>query len=209
MDRTLTINGSDWILKLVGVEGDTVENFVLQRVEGQNFHATMVTNEVVQKDGSTRSFRQPLSIEHDQGKDKVGDVVLVFRQNPHTKRYMVQGESENVFEDENTRHQQLRATRASVDNIAQAVNKTVVHLHWGYSNPPRTGGKPIKTHYVLAGWSPQVAERMIDVYDYVQTLDMIGKSVFLDAMQHMPDRPARLIFNQMRSAPPNGENDVN
>jgi len=46
-------------------------------------------------------------------------------------------------------------------------------------------------------------DQMMDVFDYVQTLDTLGLATFLKALQHMPDKPARAIFNQMRT-PPNG-----
>ena len=198
MDKTLTINGSDWRVTLQGIEGDTVENIVVDRASEKNFHATMVEDEVV-VDGKTVKFRQLMLIEHSHGKEKVGDVVVQFRMNPKTKRYNVQVEKENIFGEDQTTEKIWRADRSSVDNVMQAVKKTVAHSGWIYSNARRIGGKPIKTHYVLAGWSPQLANLGMDVFDYVQSLDSPGLAAFLKALQHMPERPAHNIFKQMRS----------
>ncbi len=206
MDSTFTLKNCDWQLALQNLEGQTAENVVVQRAKGQNFHATMVNDSVVLPDNKVVSFRQLLFFEHDQGHDKAGDVVIQFRQDPHTKRYKVQVEQENVFETETIVKKIWRAIRSSVDNIAQAVKKTVVHSGWIYTNPRRIGGKPVKTHYVIAGWSPQLAENMMDVYDYVQSFDGPGLATFVKALQHLPDRPARAIFNQMRTPPLNGNN---
>lgn len=194
VDKQYGIAGSDWILVLEGEEGDSISNFTARREGGQTYRATMI----IDTNDQGRAFRQLFFFEHDRG-DKVGDVVLVFRQHPKTKRYMVQVEQEKVFVTEQEVIKIWRATRASVDNSAQAVKRTVAHSGWIYSNPRRIGGKPIKTHYLLAGWSPQLAGEMMDVYDYVQTLDGMGLATFLKALQHMPDQPARAFFDQMRN----------
>lgn len=206
MDSIFNISGGDWQLALqLGSEDQSITNFRLARANGKHFHVTMVEDTAILADGSTLRFRAPLIFEHDQGKDKVGDVVIIFRQHPHTGRFMVQVEEENVFEDETTVKKIWRAERSSVDNIAQAVKKTVVHTGWTYSNPRRIGGKPIKDHYVIANWAPQLAEKMMDVFDFVQNLDAQGLASFLKALQNMPDHPARMIFNQMRTPPQNGK----
>lgn len=198
MDKKLVkISRSDWQLTLP--EGDEVENFHAGRANGKNFHATMVDDSVTQPDGIVAKFRQLFLFEHDTAHDKVGDVVIQLRQNPATRRYMVQVEQENVFETETIVKKIWRAIRSSVDNIAQAVKKTVAHTGWIYSNPRRIGGKPIKTHYVIAGWAPQLADQMMDVYDYVQSFDAQGLAAFIKALQVMPETPARAIFNQMRT----------
>jgi len=207
MDSTLKISGCDWQVTSQNVEGEIAENFIAQRAKGQNFHATMVNDSITTPDGKVINFRQLMIIEHDQEHDKVGDVVIQFRQNPHTGRYMVQVEQENVFETETNVKKIWRAVRSSIDNIAQAVKKTVIHSGWLYANPRRIGGKSIKTHYVIAGWAPQLAEQMMDVYDYIQSLDSLGLATFLKALQHMPDRPARAIFNQMRTPLVNGNDE--
>jgi hypothetical protein len=200
MDSKLKIRNCDWQVTFNGIEGDVAENLVAQREKGQNFHATMVLDNIT-VNGEVKNFRQLLLIEHDQGNDKVGDVVIQFRLNPKTNRYNVQVEQENVFETETDIKKIWRALRSSVDNIAQAVKKTVAHSGWIYANARRIGGKPIKTHYVIAGWSPQLADQMMDVYDYVQSLDSPGLASFLKALQIMPEHPARAIFNQMRTPP--------
>jgi len=198
---TIGITGCDWKLTISEVQDGVAENLVAQRAGGQNFHATMVKDNITSKDGNVIEFRQLLLIEHDQGNDKVGDVVIQFRLNPNTNRYCVQVEEENVFETETTIKKIWRALRSSVDNVAQAVKKTVAHSGWIYANARRIGGKPIKTHYVIAGWSPQLTDQMMDVFDYVQSLDSPGLAAFLKALQVMPDHPARKIFNQMRTPP--------
>lgn len=197
MSSSFAVKECDWLVE--HEMKPTILNVVIRRAGNQHFHATMVTDNFTKPDGVVATFRQLLIFEHDQGHDKVGDVVIQFRQNPATGRFMVQVEEENVFETETTIKKIWRATRSSVDNIAQAVKKTVAHTGWIYSNPRRIGGKPIKTHYVIANWSPQLAEKMKDVYDYVQTFDSMGLATFVKALQSMPDRPARAIFNQMRS----------
>lgn len=207
MDSTFTLKDCDWQVILHEVDGESAGNVTVQRAGGQHFHATMISDSATRPNGTEFSFRQLLLIEHDQSHEKVGDVVIVLRQNPHTGRYMVQVEQENVFVTETSITKIWRAMRSSVDNIAQAVKKTVVHSGWVYTNPRRIGGKPLKTHYVIAGWSPQLAGSMLDVYDYVQTFDGPGLATFLKALQHMPDRPARAIFNQMRTPPTSGDED--
>ena len=200
MDQTLTIKNCDWQITLNGVEGDVTENLVAQRAKGQNFHATMVMDNI-NVNGKVKTFRQLLIIEHDQGKDKVGDVVIQLRLNPKTNRYHVQVEEENVFVTETDIKKIWRAPRSSVDNVEQSVKKTVAHSGWIYANARRIGGKPIKTHYVIAGWSPQMVDQMMDVYDYVQSHDSPGLATFLKALQIIPERPARAIFNQIRTPP--------
>lgn len=197
------VRGSDWIVTLQNIEGEEITNIILQRGNGKAFHATMVDDYIITPEGEKINFRQLMLIEHDSGKDKVGDVVIQFRQNPHTGRYKVQVEEENVFitEDSESVIKIWRATRSGVDNIAQAVKKQVSHSGWVYANPRRIGGNQIKTHYVIAGWAPQLASQMMDVYDYVQSLDSLGLASFLKALQHMPDSPAQSIFNQLRTPP--------
>ncbi|HJY98784.1 MAG TPA: hypothetical protein VJ227_03650 [Patescibacteria group bacterium] len=204
MDSTFKISGCDWMVTLENVEGETAENVTVRRGNDKNFHATMVDDSVVLPEGKVANFRQLLIIEHDTGHDKVGDVVIQFRLNPKTRRYMVQVETENVFLDAKTSETMARAVRSSVDNVAQALKKAVVHSGWIYSNPRRIGGKRIKSHYVIAGWSPQLADHMLDVYEYVQSLDAMGLAAFLKALQHMPENPARAIFKQMRMPASNG-----
>jgi hypothetical protein len=196
MDSSLiTYPGCDWQIKTA----DDASNFVLSRQGGQNFHITLVEGQAKKPDGSVSTFRQPMIIEHDQGTEKVGDVVIVFREHPKTGRWMIQTDKEDVYENETTTKKIWRANRSSVDNVIQAVRKTVAHTGWIYANARRIGGKPIKTHYVIANWAPQLSEEMMDVYDYVQSLDSMGLASFLKALQIMPDRPARAIFNDMRN----------
>lgn len=205
MDSTLKVAGGDWKLQ-ISADGQVVSNFELAREKGQHFHVTMVEDTFTKPDGTEGRFRQPLTFEHDQGHDKVGDVVIQLRHNPETHRYMVQVDQENVFETETLVKKIYRAVRSSVDNVKQAVQREVAHTGWLYANARRIGGKPIKTHYVIAGWSPQMAGQMMDVYNYVQTFDSMGLATFVKALQSMPDKPARAIFNQMRT-PPDGNGE--
>ncbi len=75
---------------------------------------------------------------------------------------------------------------------------TVVPVGMGYSNSRRLGGNMIAQHYVESGWSPQLADRMLDVFDYVDSPDCPGQSTFLKALKHMPNTMAQEIFNQIR-----------
>lgn len=209
-EKGIAYEGCDWMIKQLDLRWDpeqarlVASNYFLGRENGKHFHGTLVNDSVMLPDGKVLNFRAPINIEHDSGHDKVGDVVIIFRRYPHTGRYMVQVEQENVFVDETTIVKIWRAERSSIDNIAQAVKKTVIHSGWIYSNARRQGGKQIKTHYVIANWAPQLADKMMDIYDYTESLDSPGLSSFTKALKHMPDRPAHAIFNQMRTPPVNG-----
>lgn len=193
---TFNIGGGDW--QLTHVVESPLPNFRLARAGGQHFHIVMVEDEFVGPDGSTGTFRQPLIIEHDQGKDKIGDVVIQLRKHPVTGRWMIQVEQETVFEDETTRSKTWRTARSSVDNPEQSVKKTVEHSGWLYSNPRRIGGKPIKTHFITAGWSPQLADSMMDVSEYVDCMDSMGLATFLKALKRLSSEEALEIFMQIR-----------
>jgi hypothetical protein len=206
MDSSLTIRfdkpGCDWQATISGVPKElagrelVAENVVLARANGKNFHSTLVEGTVP---GTENKFWQLLSIEHDSGHDKVGDVVIIFRKNPHSKRWMVQVETEDAYITETETFRVWRANRSSVDNIEQSVKRTVNHSGWMYTNTRRLGGKQVKTHFVIAGWSPQLAEQMMDVYDFAETLDGPGLSAWAKAMHVMPDNPAREIFRHWRT----------
>ena len=195
--------GCDWEITLVNPhrEGDDLvaENFVLARANGAHFHSSLVEGHAKGKEGQDIEFWGPISIEHGNGQ-KVGDVVLVFRKSP-TGRWILQVEQEDAYESETKIVKVFRTVRSSLDNVIQAVKKSVVQVGMGYANPRRLGGNMIAQHYVESGWSPQLAERMMDVFDYIQTPDSLGQAVFLKALQHMPDRMAREIFNQIRKPP--------
>lgn len=198
LNRTLKIGNTDWVIVLEDLQDEeTVGNIVVKREDGRYFHATMIEDDVELPDGKNLHFAQLMIFEYG-----TGNVVLVLRKHPHTGRYMVQVEDENVFETEHTIKKIWRVKRSSPDNIAQAVKKTVNQSGWIYTNPRRIGSSPLKTHYVLAGWSPQLANEMVDIYDFVQSNDSIGLATLMKALPHMPERDAFEIFNQMRSAPP-------
>jgi len=200
--------GCDWQIKLVNPkQGETGEliadNFILARVSGKHFHTTLVEDEALNAEGKTFRFWKPMSFEHDQGRNKVGDVVLIFRKAPYG-RWLVEVEKENAFLDETTVQKVWRAIRSSLDNVIQAIKRTVVEVGRGYANPARLGGNMIAQHYVHAPWSPQKADSMMDVFNYVQSPDSLGQAVFLKALQHMPAEMADQIYHQMREPHYNG-----
>lgn len=206
MDSSLKIRfkkpGCDWIETISGVPPELnglvidADNYRLERESGKHFHSTLVQGFVPV---SNVEFWQPMSIEHDTGHDKVGDVVIVFRKDPHSKRWMVQVETEDVYITETETFKAWRANRSSVDNIEQSVRRTVNHSGWMYTNTRRQGGKQVKTHFVIAGWSPQLAEQMMDVYDFAETLDGPGLASWAKAIHVMPDNPAKEIFRHWRT----------
>jgi hypothetical protein len=201
--------GCDWQITLVDpkqVEGGMLaKNFVLVRANGKHFHTTLVEGEALNENKETFHFWQPMSFEHDSGRNKVGDVVLVFRKSPDpVGRWMVQVDQEDVYIDETTIRKIWRAIRSSLDNIIQAVKREVVETGRAYANPRRLGGNSISQHYVHAAWSPQLANQMMDVFNYVQSLDSMGQSTLLKALQHMPFEMATEIFKQIRAPHYNG-----
>jgi len=192
------IKNCDWLLKLINPVMDEngqiieVENFVLKRQNGKTSHVTMIDSEA----GDTK-YRQPIIFEHGN-LDKVGDIVIILRKNPKTHRWMVQAEKEDAYITEEKIEQITRATRSSLDNIQQAVDRKVVKVGDGFTNPRRIGGRRIFQHYVTLGWGPQKVEEMVDIFDYVQCPDSLGQAVLLKALQHMPHEVAYEILDQMR-----------
>lgn len=199
-ERYFEINGTDWVLEVAGVQGKAAENFVLKRKNGKNFHVTMVEDSIFDKEKGLIKFRQPMLFEHSQGKDRAGDILITLRQGP-SGRYFVHAEEDNVFVDEanpSIIEKIFRAMRSSIDNPNKAVKRTVRTTGEGYLNTRRIGGKTVKTHYFLAAWSPQFAGEMMDIYDYVQSLDIPGLAALMKALQDMPDQLAKLLFEQIR-----------
>ena len=194
--RTFKGGDSNWRIQHPDTDVISPNSFHAGMENGGPYHAAFVKE--TSPDGS--QYDSLKFIEHDGGKDRVGDVVITFRVDPQTGRYTVQAEQEDVFLDETTKIQIWRAVRSSLANIAQAVKRTVVNSGQVYANPRRIGGKSIFTHYVLAGpLSQEVPGKIqMDVYEYVQGLDALGLAAFVKALQHMPEKPARAIFNQMR-----------
>jgi len=205
-DRTLKITfnkkGCDWEIILENFsqspEGDiSADNFVLQRANGKHFHTTLVEAEAANSEGKKFLFWQPIIIEHNNGRNKVGDVVLIFRKSPQG-RWEIQVEDEDVYIDEDNIEKIIRATRSSLDNTTQSIKRTVIKVGEGYANPRRIGGSKIYQHYVHAGWSPQLEDQMLDVFHYCRTPDSLGQAVFLKALTHMPYKIADEIFHQIR-----------
>jgi hypothetical protein len=195
--------GCDWQITLVNPhqEGDELvaENFVLARANGKHFHQTLVTDDAMNASGELFTFSQPMIFKHDLEKGKVGDIVLIFRKHPHTDRWMVQVDQENAFITDTNVRKVWRAVRSSLDNVLQAIkNRPVIQVGMGYSNTRRIGGNMIAQHYVRAGWSPQMENSMMDVFDYADSPDSMGQAVFLKALKHMPERMANEVFQQIR-----------
>jgi len=194
MDLIKLVGG--WGIKILGLKKDemTAENLVFFRPEDNKFfHLTLVKNDLP----GGKFYMSPMLFEHGDG-NKVGDIVVTLRKSP-TGRWMVQVEKETVFVTETETIEVFRSKRSSLDNEEPSIKRSVVKVGEGYSNPRRIGGKPIFCHYLLAGWSPQLAENMMDVFDFLLCTDMIGQSCFLRSLQHMPDEVAREIFSQMRA----------
>ncbi len=178
-----------------------VDNYLIKRADDKFFFSTLqkcITGDTI--------FYQPLFFEQNSpdNPDKIGDVIILLRKNPHTHRWMIQIDQEDLFETEFITRRVWRTLRSFLDNIIQSVgNRVVNHIGWIYSNPRRIGGKPIAVHYVTAGWAPQeeVINKMMDVFQYVQTTDAIGLAVFLKSLTHMSDKTAKEILGQLRNPP--------
>jgi len=204
--------GSDWYIKLINPVLDkeqnvvSAENFILASKSGKFFHTTLVENHIKGKDEKDIEFWSPISIEHGNG-FKVGDIVLIFRKNPKG-RWTIDCELEDAFVSEKEVIKAWRAKRSSLDNVIQAINRSVALIGQGYANPRRLGGHSIAQHYTTGGYSPQLVQRneVLDVFDYVRGTDSLGQAVFLKALTHMPHEMALQIFEQIRNAPEQEEN---
>lgn len=190
-----------WAIQADGIEDGTISNFVLMRPDGKFFHLTMVKASVTMKDGSTAQFWQPMLLEHSADKiDRVGDVVVVIRRHPQTKRFMVQVEDDIVYLSEEETFLTKRVKRSSADNVEQAIQSRVTFAGDIYLNSRRIGGLPVKTHGIIAPWSPQLAAEMMDIYEFVQGPDAPGVAALMKYLQTLGrDDPAmaRAIFEQV------------
>jgi hypothetical protein len=194
--------GCDWFVTVSGVPQELAgrevdaENYLLARESGKHFHSTLVKGT---DPASAAEFWQPMTIEHDADREKVGDIVIIFRKHPTTKRWMVLVEPDIAYVTEIQTVTTWRVPRSSVDNVTQSVKKPVSHSGWEYTNTRRLGGKQVKTHYVIAEWSAQQANKMMDVYDFAETLDGPGLASWAKAIHNMPNRPAIEIFRHWRT----------
>jgi len=191
--KILVLPGNDWHIMTTSADGSSLDNAILERPDGRFFHITMVEAEV-----GGRKFWKPIIIEHGDG-NTIGDIVIILRKNPYTHRWMVQVESEDLYVTETFTQKVWRTFRSSLDNLKQSIGRRVVaqtgHV---YSNPARIGGKPIATHYVILGWGGQVADSMMDIFEYIRSTDAMGLATLIKALQHMPDKPAKEILGQIR-----------
>ncbi len=196
--QIIKIDGCDWLLELINPiekkKGEiVVENFILQRMNGKTFHSTMVEAQI-----GDAKFRQPMIFEHGND-EKVGDVVIILRKNPKNHRWMVQCDQEDAYITEEKIQKVTRAQRSSLDNIQQAITRKVIKVGDGYANLRRIGGKRIFQHCVPINWEPQIADQMIDIFDFVQCPDSLGQAVLLKALQHLPHEMAYEILGQIRT----------
>lgn len=199
MDDKFEILDGNWMLQVFpSTEAGKISNFLVYQKDGKFFEITMVEVKVGEK-----SFFKPMIIEKgDISKGKIGDVVIILRQNPKSKRWMVQTEFEEMFVSKTESKKIPRAKRSSIDNPEQAVDRKVSFVGFGNSNPARIGAPaPIALHFVILGWSPQLSEQMTDIYYFIQSSeDLMGQATLLKALQNMPKKIAREIFEQIVTA---------
>jgi hypothetical protein len=158
----------------------------------------MVEASVTGKDGVVIPFWQPMLMEHPNAKqDRIGDVVIVLRKHPTTGRFMVLCEDDVVYVTETETKMARRATRSSVDNPEQAIERRVIYAGDLYLNSRRTGGLPVKAHVIYATWSAHEAESMDDIYDFVKTPDGPGLATLMKSLQALDPTLAREIFEQV------------
>ncbi len=189
-------NSATWRTKIIeaqpieGREDEYVaKNYNLNRPDGKFFDQTMVTDYFVDKEGVSHPYSKNITFEADEGRDNVGDVVVVLRKGPNG-RWFVDVSYETIFINETESFQGMRLTRSSKSNVEQALrddpNTTVLHK---WSNPARLGGKPIFCHFVKGNYSPQFAKtgKSVDVYEYGQKhSDLLGAGAFFEGLISMP-----------------------
>jgi len=89
-----------------------------------------------------------------------------------------------------------RISRSSLDNVKQAVKKTVKETGQDWLNSQRGGGDKVSMHCVDAGWSPQLFAqgKMMDVFNFIQNShDGPGKIALVEALQHLPTSIAKQV----------------
>lgn len=197
------VTGCDWLIDLENLRIDEAGRLVLDNIEGyregrKSFTATFIEDSVKDSDGAEIRFRQIFLFERDLG-GKVGEIVLTLRRHPRTNRWMVEGEKERVWLSKTKSIEAWRAKRSGVDNPKHAIQakRTPHECGDGYLNTRRIGGEPVKLLWEIREWSDQLAGVMLDVYDFVQLLDVPGKATLLTALQSMDKKDARSIFDQI------------
>lgn len=191
-----------WEIEIAEDGDGNASNFNLFRPDGKFFHQTMVKSSVRLKDGTVTEFWQPMCMEHPGEKlDRVGDIVIVLRLHPITGRFMVKCEEEVVFVTEDETSTCIRATRSSVDNVEQSIRKRVTPTGNLYLNSRRAGGQPVKSHVGISNWTPQEANSMVDIYEYVQSPDGPGLAALMKSFQVLPIELAREVLGQVITPP--------
>lgn len=196
-ERVYPIGNSNW--SVLHEDADEISGFRAEMPDRKVYWVEAINATGTNPDGSEKKYVTVIVFEQDNGGDRAGDIVLTFRVG-EDGRYTVQTDEEVVHLTPKEFKKIMRATRSSVDNPKQSVKRRVVKAGEIYLNARRIGGKPVFTHYVLAGPATQAIPgvEQTDVFDYVRSQDGPGKAAFLDAIVHMSDKPARAIFRQMR-----------
>ncbi|HBP51466.1 MAG: hypothetical protein US68_C0008G0019 [Candidatus Shapirobacteria bacterium GW2011_GWE1_38_10] len=222
-NRTLTIqNGStvnisfktdpvnDWQLTLQNIREEDGEifadNFLLARKNGKHFFAKLIKTLGINTDGSEFPYWLPRIFDIGNGY-KCGDVVIQFRKHPQSKRWMVDIELEYGSKSPDSLEKVFRISRSSLDNVKQAVKKSVKETGQDWTNTQRIGGDKVSMHCVDAGWSPQLFTqgKVMDVFDFVaNSHDGPGKTALVEALQHLPTPIAKQVAMCI-IIPPTGE----
>lgn len=193
--------GCTWLTTHENIEWDgekfVADNVVAERSEHQGYKATLI-DQLRPQDGKT--YRGLMVIEDNQGRDKIGDVVVEIRLDTSDGRYKIHVENEQVFSDKVNYELLPRATRSSLENDRQSLKRRTIDLQGGgRSNPRRIAGLRIAQHSLNPNWGPNLnRDEFMDVFDYAETTDMMGQSTLLRAMKHYPAVIADEIYKQMR-----------
>ncbi|HVZ58367.1 MAG TPA: hypothetical protein VG935_01280, partial [Patescibacteria group bacterium] len=145
-----------------------------------------------------KSYRTFKLFEHDRGEGYCGTCRVTLRRSP--TEWMIQIEEEEYFPSEDEVRTMTRATRASVEKPGHEKLADGPHIEagYGYANPRRIGGAPIKLGLVIKGWSPQLAGQMMSVRKFAKSLDLIGKGTFFSALVELPAEYADSIWHDLR-----------
>lgn len=181
--------------------GEMIAKKLIVRNDNKYYHISLIKRYF-----GDSFYWHPMIFEHYDGKDKVGDVIITLRKDPMTGIWYIDISKEVAYIVETQTVEIKRAQRASLDNRDQVLQKTVIYLKKGFSNPQRVAGE-IKEHYLIENWSPQLKAKglSIPITEYLEQPDMIGKAALLDTISHLlkgdkeDKKTAREIIEQMSS----------
>src|SRR5882672_7777985 len=163
--KTIQFQNSNWELAITYLNG-VATGFKAQGPDGVPYWAELVFYEEADITKSTVLFFEKPD---KTGIPKVGDVNIIFSKHRRTSRWMVRTEQERVFTTPSHSEMITRATRSSVINPKQAIKRVANFIGRAYLNARRIGGFPVFFHYIISGWSPEYAEAMYDVAEYIET----------------------------------------